>query len=151
MTDLPVAPVAPGETRPIGDGRERYLAHLVGRGRCAARRACASWSDCANGAASGLAPALLRRLGRRGARDQRRARRQEHQRRVRRAVPRGRGRGGRCGSAPTPASRYDGDADRALFADAEGAIVDGDQVLAACALAMHERGDARRRTRSSRR
>jgi phosphoglucosamine mutase len=35
---------------------------------------------------------------------------------------------------------YDGDADRALFADARGNVIDGDQVLAACAIAMHGRG-----------
>jgi phosphoglucosamine mutase len=35
---------------------------------------------------------------------------------------------------------HDGDADRALFADAVGAIVDGDQVLAACAIALRDRG-----------
>jgi phosphoglucosamine mutase len=34
----------------------------------------------------------------------------------------------------------DGDADRALFADHEGRVIDGDQVLAACALAMHGAG-----------
>ena len=35
---------------------------------------------------------------------------------------------------------HDGDADRALFGDADGAIVDGDQVLAACAVALRDRG-----------
>jgi phosphoglucosamine mutase len=35
---------------------------------------------------------------------------------------------------------HDGDADRALFADAAGNVIDGDQVLAANALAMQERG-----------
>jgi phosphoglucosamine mutase len=35
---------------------------------------------------------------------------------------------------------HDGDADRAIFADAGGAIVDGDQVLGACALALHREG-----------
>jgi phosphoglucosamine mutase len=35
---------------------------------------------------------------------------------------------------------HDGDADRALFADAEGRVIDGDQVLAACAIAMKEEG-----------
>jgi phosphoglucosamine mutase len=35
---------------------------------------------------------------------------------------------------------FDGDADRALFADADGNVIDGDQVLAACALAMHADG-----------
>jgi phosphoglucosamine mutase len=35
---------------------------------------------------------------------------------------------------------HDGDADRALFADARGRLVDGDQVLAACAIAMKGAG-----------
>jgi phosphoglucosamine mutase len=35
---------------------------------------------------------------------------------------------------------HDGDADRALFADAEGNVIDGDQVLAACATSMKEQG-----------
>jgi phosphoglucosamine mutase len=35
---------------------------------------------------------------------------------------------------------FDGDADRALFADGDGAVVDGDQVITACALAMKEAG-----------
>ncbi|HYZ11085.1 MAG TPA: phosphoglucosamine mutase [Actinomycetota bacterium] len=35
---------------------------------------------------------------------------------------------------------FDGDADRAMFADAEGAVIDGDQVIVACALAMQEGG-----------
>ncbi|MGZ8570741.1 MAG: phosphoglucosamine mutase, partial [Actinomycetota bacterium] len=35
----------------------------------------------------------------------------------------------------------DGDADRALVADASGAVIDGDQVVAACAVAMHDQGD----------
>ncbi len=34
----------------------------------------------------------------------------------------------------------DGDADRVIFADANGAIVDGDRVLAACAIAFKDRG-----------
>ena len=35
---------------------------------------------------------------------------------------------------------HDGDADRCLAVDATGDVVDGDQILAACALALHERG-----------
>jgi len=35
---------------------------------------------------------------------------------------------------------FDGDADRALFGDAGGEVIDGDQVLAACAVAMKEGG-----------
>ncbi|WP_375497046.1 phosphoglucosamine mutase [uncultured Jatrophihabitans sp.] len=41
---------------------------------------------------------------------------------------------------------HDGDADRCLAVDASGAIVDGDQLLAVCALAMHERGRLRQDT-----
>jgi phosphoglucosamine mutase len=35
---------------------------------------------------------------------------------------------------------HDGDADRALFADAAGNVIDGDQVLAACAISMKQDG-----------
>jgi phosphoglucosamine mutase len=35
---------------------------------------------------------------------------------------------------------HDGDADRCLAVDAHGEVVDGDQILAVCALALHERG-----------
>jgi phosphoglucosamine mutase len=38
---------------------------------------------------------------------------------------------------------HDGDADRSLAVDATGAVVDGDQLLAICALAMHESGALR--------
>jgi len=41
---------------------------------------------------------------------------------------------------------HDGDADRALFADAEGRVIDGDQVLAACAIALKEDGVLERNT-----
>ena len=36
---------------------------------------------------------------------------------------------------------HDGDADRAMFADHQGRVVDGDQVLAACAMDMQQRGE----------
>jgi len=42
--------------------------------------------------------------------------------------------------AQTPVWQHDGDADRALFADALGNVVDGDQVLAACAIDLQGRG-----------
>ncbi len=95
--------------------------------------------DCANGAASRVAPEALRRLGAQvfpifadpdgsninvgcGA---------LHPDVVAGAV---RAAGADVGVA------HDGDADRALFADAEGNVIDGDQVLAACAIAMKEEG-----------
>ncbi|HEX8100386.1 MAG TPA: phosphoglucosamine mutase [Actinomycetota bacterium] len=36
---------------------------------------------------------------------------------------------------------HDGDADRAMFADASGNVIDGDQVVAACAIDMKGRGE----------
>ena len=36
---------------------------------------------------------------------------------------------------------HDGDADRCLAVTAEGELVDGDAILAVCALALHERGE----------
>jgi phosphoglucosamine mutase len=41
---------------------------------------------------------------------------------------------------------HDGDADRCLAVDAEGNMVDGDQILALCALALRERGSLRGNT-----
>ena len=41
---------------------------------------------------------------------------------------------------------HDGDADRCLAVDATGAVVDGDQLLAICALALHEQGRLREDT-----
>jgi phosphoglucosamine mutase len=95
--------------------------------------------DCANGAASEVGPAVLRSLGAEvdaifcgpdgtninvgcGA---------LHPEVVAKAV---RERGTDAGVC------LDGDADRALFADADGNVIDGDQVLTACALAVREAG-----------
>ncbi len=41
---------------------------------------------------------------------------------------------------------HDGDADRCLAVDAAGAVVDGDQILAVCAVALQERGQLREDT-----
>lgn len=128
----------PGTVRPLPEARERYLDHLMG----AAETRLDGWRlvvDCANGAACGVAPEALRRLGATvhpvfdrpdgeninvgcGA---------EHPESMAREVRR---RGADAGVA------LDGDADRALFADAEGHIVDGDQVLAALAMERQAQG-----------
>jgi phosphoglucosamine mutase len=95
--------------------------------------------DCANGAASELAPALLARLGARVT-----------------AIgdaPDGRNINRDCGSLHTEALErrvvaegaqfgvaYDGDADRSLFVDARGRLVDGDATLWVLAKRMRERG-----------
>ena len=41
---------------------------------------------------------------------------------------------------------HDGDADRCLAVTADGEVVDGDAILAICALALHERGELRQDT-----
>ena len=93
--------------------------------------------DCANGAASQIAPTLFE-----GARLQ-----------VIGADPDGRNINDDCGSTHPQALQeavvtngadlglaFDGDADRVLAVDHRGRVVDGDHVLALCALDMRERG-----------
>jgi phosphoglucosamine mutase len=127
-----------GRIRPVAEGRERYLRHLEG----AAESRLDGMTvvvDCANGAASELAPELLRRLGA-----------TVH---AIHAEPDGTNINEGCGAlhpevvaaevvrrGADAGVSHDGDADRALFADATGAVIDGDQVLAATARAMHEAG-----------
>lgn len=95
--------------------------------------------DCANGAASVVAPEALRRLGAEVFPIF--------------AAPNGSNINMGCGAlhpevvaaqvkavGADAGVAHDGDADRALFADAEGNVIDGDQVLAACALSMKEEG-----------
>jgi phosphoglucosamine mutase len=97
-------------------------------------------ADCANGAASALAPALLSRLGARVV-----------------AIndsPDGRNINLDCGSLHTEhlcrrvveegahlGVAFDGDADRSLFADARGRLVDGDATLWVLAKLMQRRGE----------
>ncbi|HJS25699.1 MAG TPA: phosphoglucosamine mutase, partial [Actinomycetota bacterium] len=95
--------------------------------------------DCGNGAASGFAPDVLRKLGAEVIAINADADGSKinvgsgalHPEVVAEAVV---ALGAHAGVA------HDGDADRALFADQEGRVVDGDQVLAACAVEMKDRG-----------
>ncbi len=138
MAEVPAGAPPAGSVRELPDATERYLSHLVGsaEARLDGMRVVV---DCANGAASDVAPEALRRLGAQvhplfdepdghninvgcGA---------MHPEVVAEAVVR---LGADAGVA------HDGDADRALFADALGRVVDGDQVLAACALALRDAG-----------
>jgi phosphoglucosamine mutase len=95
--------------------------------------------DCANGAASRIAPEALRRLG--------------AEVYPIFAEPDGSNINVGCGAlhpevvagavlaaGADAGIAHDGDADRALFADAAGNVIDGDQVLAACALWLKEQG-----------
>jgi phosphoglucosamine mutase len=127
-----------GTVGEVPDGLERYLGHVTAavQAPLAGMRIVV---DCANGAAYRAAPEVLRRLGAdvRPMFDR----------------PDGRNINEGCGalhpevvaaavteSGADAGIAHDGDADRALFADAEGRVIDGDQVLAACALALKEDG-----------
>jgi phosphoglucosamine mutase len=127
-----------GRISPTPEGREGYLLHLE-RAADARLDGMKVVVDCANGAASTVAPEVLRALGAEVV--------------AINATPDGRNINDACGAlhpevAATEVVRvgadagvsHDGDADRALFADAAGNVIDGDQVLAASALAMQERG-----------
>jgi phosphoglucosamine mutase len=128
-----------GDVRELDGGRERYLDHLV---RAAGGRldGMSIVVDCANGAASEVAPELYTRLG--------------AEVRAIHDSPDGRNINVGCGAlhpevvgaavveaGADAGVSHDGDADRALFTDRHGALVDGDQVLAACAIAMKEVGE----------
>ena len=137
LDEISAAPARSGDTLPIGDGRARYLAHLA-QGAYARLDGMHVVIDCANGSGSELAPSLLRQLGA-----------NVH---AIHTDPDGKNINDGCGAlypevvanevarlGADAGVSLDGDADRALFADAAGAIVDGDQVLAACALALRDR------------
>jgi phosphoglucosamine mutase len=95
--------------------------------------------DCANGAAYKVAPAVLRELGAEvvALADE----------------PNGTNINLNCGSTHPELIQkavvehkahvgiaHDGDADRAIFADAQGNMIDGDQIMTACALALQQEG-----------
>ena len=141
-----------GRVRDARGEHERYLAHLLASqagtgGLGAGHRAPAAAPlaglrvivDCAHGAASALAPVLLERAGADviaiG------------------AEPDGENINADCGSTHLEALSaavlkhgadagiaHDGDADRCLAVDAEGEMIDGDQILAVLALELKARG-----------
>jgi phosphoglucosamine mutase len=128
----------PGQARPI-EASTAYLDHLVGAA-LAPLDGMHVVVDCANGSASAVAPALLRRLGAKVT--------------AINASPNGENINDGCGAlhpevvaaavvrlGADAGVSHDGDADRALFADGDGNVIDGDQVLAACAVEMHEAGE----------
>jgi phosphoglucosamine mutase len=129
---------AVGRVTELPDGRERYLAHLL---PSAAHRldGLRVVVDCANGAASAVAPEAYRRAGAEVF--------------AIHADPDGLNINDGCGSTdlrPVTAAvashradlglALDGDADRLLAVDATGGVVDGDQIMAILALAMREAG-----------
>lgn len=127
-----------GRIKPAGGWAERYVEHLAASAE-SPLRGMRVVADCAHGAAHVIAPRTLRALGADvhvigdapdgtninvgfGA---------THPEAMVETV---RTRGTDAGVA------FDGDADRAVFADETGELIDGDQVIAACALAMKEEG-----------
>jgi phosphoglucosamine mutase len=133
------ADVTPGAVRDADEALERYLDHVAGAA-LASLEGMHVVVDCANGSASVAAPSLLRRLGARVTPIN--------------AEPDGVNINDGAGAlhpdvvaeevlrlGADAGVSHDGDADRALFADATGAVIDGDQVLAACAVEMHETGE----------
>jgi phosphoglucosamine mutase len=128
-----------GDARPAGDALDRYVDHLVGAS-LATLDGMRIVVDCANGSASAVAPALLSRLGADVT--------------AINAEPDGVNINDGCGAlhpevvaeavvrlGADAGVSHDGDADRALFASADGAVIDGDQVLAASAVGLHEAGE----------
>ncbi|GAA1244386.1 phosphoglucosamine mutase [Prauserella halophila] len=139
----------PGRVRPTGseigrvteveDALDRYVRHLVG----ATPHVLSGLTvvvDCANGAASTAAPEAYRRAGADVV--------------AINAEPDGVNINDGCGSTHPEQLQeavvahgadlgiaHDGDADRCLAVDADGTLVDGDQILAVLALDMAERGE----------
>ncbi len=128
-----------GEVRADPGAAEQYVAHLAGLVDLAGVRV-RVLLDCANGAASAVAPAVLTRLGVDAV--------------VLAADPDGTNINAGCGSTHAGALgasvraagvgcglAFDGDADRLIALDETGAIVDGDALLALFAIDLHERGE----------
>jgi len=132
-----------GRLRPEGSLVQRYIDHLVGTVDAHGERPFAGLHvavDCANGAASVVAPAVLRLLGAKVT--------------ALYAQPTGDDINDGCGStypevigAAVVAEgadiglAHDGDADRLIATDATGTVVDGDAILAILAARLHqERG-----------
>jgi len=139
LADPAADAAAPGRARPAGDAVDRYVDHLAGAS-LAPLEGMRVVVDCANGSASALAPALLSRLGADVT--------------ALNAEPDGVNINEGCGAlhpevvaeavvrlGADAGVSHDGDADRALFASADGAVIDGDQVLAASAISLHDTGE----------
>jgi phosphoglucosamine mutase len=121
---------------------DRYVSHVTGSIQGRRLGGLRVVVDCANGAASWLAPRALAALGADVT--------------AIHAEPDGTNINERCGSTdPSDLCRavvdagadaglaFDGDADRVVAVDADGHLVDGDQIIAVCALDRRDRGELR--------
>ena len=113
-------------------------------------RRCTSLLDCANGATYRVAPEIFRRLGATVTVVDDAPGRAQHQRRLRLDPRRRARRDGRDGGHDVGFA-FDGDGDRVLAVDRDGAVVDGDELIALAALHLRaRRPPARRRRRRDR-
>jgi phosphoglucosamine mutase len=128
-----------GRIRDLDDAGERYLRHVLGAVPGLRLDGLRVVVDCANGAASVLAPEAYRRAGAEVV--------------AIHAAPDGLNINDGCGSTHLDVVRaavaehgaaigvaHDGDADRCLAVTGDGDVVDGDHIMAVLALAMHEAG-----------
>ena len=135
---------AVGRVRPLTDASSDYVAHVL-RAIPTSLSGLRVVVDCANGAASGVAPEALRRAGAEVI--------------AIHSSPDGLNINDGCGSThlsdliaavlengADAGIAHDGDADRCLAVDSMGEVVDGDQILAVVALGMHDRASLTRGT-----
>ena len=142
LSDAPIMEKTGGEIgrmiRGMREAHENYIDHLCAtvEDDLSGLRVCV---DCANGAASSTAPDLFRRFKARTD--------------IMHAVPNGININNRCGSTHLESLQetvvndgydigvaYDGDADRCLMLDEKGNIIDGDKIMAVCAMDMRRAG-----------
>lgn len=142
LGDAPIAEKTGSEIgtmiRGMKEAREHYIDYLCAtvEDDLSGLRICV---DCANGAASATAPELFRRFKARTD--------------IMHAVPNGVNINNHCGSTHLDSLSatvvndgydigvaYDGDADRCLLVDELGNLIDGDKIMAVCALDMRARG-----------
>ena len=133
---------AVGVDRPLKDPLEEYVQHVVGALEGRRLDGIGVVIDCGNGAAFRSAPRIFRELG--------------AEVEVMNAQPDGTNINRACGSTdPTQLQQavlasgaqaglaLDGDGDRVVAVDERGAVMDGDQLMAVCALDLKERGQLR--------
>jgi phosphoglucosamine mutase len=146
LSAKPLTPIGAeiGHVKEFADAKSRYLVHLQGT-LPNSLKGIKVVVDCANGAASDIAPKAFRDAGAEIV--------------VIGNEPDGYNINLGCGSTHLSALQaavlehradvgiaHDGDADRTLAVDATGAIVDGDQIMAILAVAAKGRGDLSRNT-----
>ena len=146
LSAKPLTPIGAeiGHVKEFADAKSRYLVHLQGT-LPNSLKGIKVVVDCANGAASDIAPTAFRDAGAEVV--------------VIGNEPDGYNINLGCGSTHLSALQaavvehgadvgiaHDGDADRTLAVDATGAIVDGDQIMAILAVAAKARGDLSRNT-----